>query len=646
VDFASSQDVAPSYPEIPPEAFEQGVQFVQTDGWIAQNAEAAFCALAELPAWRWPLWAYRFLPGVRPATEALYRLVANHRGLFSRLDRWWVGPDPLPPGFRVTRWIFLRFLALIYLAAFGSFWVQAPGLIGSEGILPMEETLAAISGQLDRLGETAPPPWRSFPTIFWWGAGDIGLHAVCGGGVVIALMVFAGVLQPLGFVLLWAGYLSLCTVGGVFLSYQWDALLLETGFLAIFFSPWQLSPSRKREAEPSLLMVWLYRWLSFRLLWGSGLVKIASGDSAWWPDLTAMAAHYETQPLPNPLSWYAHHLPMSSHRCETATVLVLELLGPLLVFLPRVPRRWGGAVMIGLQLCIFATGNYTFFNLLTIALCLWWFDDGMVPRRLRAAWMPESHLGPSPTGRVWSAFRVCSFVVRAALAIILISVGFYVIRSQVSGVVGRFGAGEAVTWPTWVRHGYRLLAPFSVVGRYGLFAVMTTQRSEIMIEGSRDGRDWRAYRFRFKPGPLDRRPAQVAPHQPRLDWQLWFAALGSVDQPRTRNWFLPLMQRLLEGSPAVLDLLDGNPFPEGPPRWVRAMVYDYRFADPDSKRETGTWWIRSAPRMYCPPLRLPQPERTPNRRPPDQSSLDSAGESSDSMAPSVEAWEDMYRANI
>ena len=267
---------------------------------------------------------------------------------------------------RISAHLFLRLLAFIYLIAFASLWSQIHGLIGSQGILPLPETLSLIKQNLGSGGI-----WQ-FPMLFWFSSSDTALSIICGGGIFVALIVLSlPGLWP-GWFLLWAGYLSLSTAGRDFLSFQWDSLLLETGFLTLFLVP--VRSPLKRTPEPSALMAVLYRWLLFRLMLSSGLVKLTSGDPTW-RNLTALTYHYQTQPLPNAIAWYAHNLPEFIHTLSCAGVFFFELLVTLFIFAPRKLRHIAGLLLIFLQVSIIATGNYTFFNILTIALCLWIFDD-------------------------------------------------------------------------------------------------------------------------------------------------------------------------------------------------------------------------------------------------------------------------------
>ncbi|HEY2946301.1 MAG TPA: lipase maturation factor family protein [Vicinamibacteria bacterium] len=396
------------------------------------------------------------------------------------------------------------------------------------------------------------------------------------GAVLSALLLVGLAPVPILFAL-WALYLSLAVVSQVFLGYQWDALLLETGLLAVFLAPGGLRPRPGRESPPPPLVVWLFRWLLFRLMFGSGLVKLASGDPTW-RGLTALQYHYWTQPLPTWVGWYAAHLPSGIHRASAGIMFAVELGAPLLLFAPRRFRRLAFPPLVGLQILIALTGNYAFFNLLAAALCLFALEDDDLPARGRSRFPPAAS-GARP---FWP-----KAVLYPVAAIILV-----------------VSAGEALTTlgvepPTPVRALRRIVGPLWSINSYGLFAVMTTTRPEIVVEGSDDGLTWKAYEFKWKPGDAARRPGFVAPHQPRLDWQMWFAALGTCED---NPWFVRFLGRLLEGSPPVLALLARNPFPGRPPRLIRAERYEYMPTDLTTRRQEGTWWRREARGDYCPVL--------------------------------------------
>jgi hypothetical protein len=437
----------------------------------------------------------------------------------------------------------LRALGLIYLIAFVDFGAQAPGLIGSRGILPFSDYLRAAQASFGRAA------YWDVPSVLWLSWRDGALTAVWILGALCAAAALAGYFQRAalaGCLVLW---LSLCSVGQDFLSYQWDVLLLEAGFLAIF-------------ADDSPVRLWLFRWLIFRLMFFSGAGKLLSGDPSW-RGLTALHYHYETQPLPTPVAWYMFQLPLWFQKISTAFVLAAEVAVPFLFFAPRQLRYAGAWITIVLQLLILTTGNYTFFNFLTILLSLFLFvEPKRIPRNL-------SH-------------RVVSTGLAAFIAL---TSGLLVL--DLFGIALPPGGAAVV----------HEIAPLRVVNTYGLFTVMTVMRPEIQIEGSNDRANWLAYEFRYKPGDVMRPPPVVEPRQPRLDWQMWFAALGTYQENR---WFSNFMVRLLEGEPAVLRLLQYNPFPAAPPQYIRARIFLYHFTHFGER----AWWSREEEGVYLPAVSL------------------------------------------
>jgi hypothetical protein len=479
----------------------------------------------------------------------------------------------LRPAFAVARWVFARLLGAVFFCAFGSLALQIRGLAGEHGIMPAHRWLDAVWNQF---GATAL--WQ-VPTLCWLGAGDGMLLALCLAGVALAVVLLWGEWFPGPCALvLWALYLSLCSVVDPFLNFQWDALLLEVALLAAAYLPWSRRPNWARAtfvSEAARLLLW---WLLFRLMFESGAVKLASGDPAW-ASFTALDYHFETQPLPLWTAWFVHQLPEWLLCLATFVMFAIEFLAPLLLLAPRRWRHGAAWALIALQVAILTTGNYAYFNWLTIALCLLLFDDAAWPARLRS--------------RISSAVKiegVAPWARRTTLGVAGLVV-FITIQPLLSSV------GLVKKWPAPLAALPSAVAQFRSFNGYGLFAVMTTERREIVVEGSNDGVNWRTYEFRWKPGDLGQRPRLVAPHQPRLDWQMWFAALGSL---RQNPWFAEFLIRLLQGSPEVVALLSENPFPDQPPRFVRATFYDYHF----TKFGESGWWRREPLGLYCPPITL------------------------------------------
>ena len=478
--------------------------------------------------------------------------------------------------YALSRWIWLRALGLIYLVAFVSLWVQLQGLIGPEGILPAQGLLDAVRAQ------SGAERYYLLPTVFWLGAGARALDFGAAAGTLAALLLVLDVWPRLSGFLAWLLYLSFVGVGQDFLAFQWDVLLLEAGLIAVLLAPRGARPRRGEQARVPALGMALVWFLLFRLTFESGVVKLTSGDPTW-RNLTALDYHYWTQPLPAWTAWYANLEPEGMKRFSVLVMFLLEIAVPPLIFFGRRARRLALAGIVGLQLLILATGNYTFFNLLTIALALTLVDDDgwrrVLPARAADAVSPR----PGET-----EVRGRGGPVTTAAGLGLLGLG---VVTLVSTVVPGVRLPSPLTAPL------RLVEPLRSTNGYGLFRVMTTRREEISLEGSDDGTTWREYELQYKPGDVLRRPGFVEPHQPRLDWQMWFAALGSFD---TTPWFRNLLIRLLQGSRPVLRLFARNPFPDHPPRFVRALLYDYRFTTPEERRRTGAWWTRRLDGPYSP----------------------------------------------
>ena len=551
VDYLPSQDpqIAAQFPKIPRERFNTAVQLIEPDGTVYSGAEAVFRTLAKNPRWRWSVRAYENAPVIARITEFAYEFVAGHRTFFSRLTRWFWGRHVEQPDHFLTRWIFLRALGAIYLVAFVSLWTQINGLIGHNGILPASQFMSAVRQQCDAQ-DLGLARFHLFPTLCWFDASDGFLNFQCAAGTICALLLIIGIAPAPCLALLWLIYLSLSTVGQDFLGFQWDNLLLEAGFLAIFFAPLQILPRLSHESAPSRIILWLLRLLLFKLMFSSGCVKLLSGDPNW-RNLTALTFHYQTQPLPTWIGWYASQLPLWFQKFSCGVVFAIELGAPWLIFAPRRLRFFGCTAIVSFQVLILLTGNYTFFNFLTLALCMLLLDDfalqRIMPSGIRRLFSLNSlNLPPSASNfrRSWSKAMIIP------LAVVVVAVSLFQMASM-------FGARSGLWFPAAFLDAQ--IAPFRSVNNYGLFAVMTTNRNEIIVEGSNDGVTWLPYEFKYKPGDVRRRPGFVEPYQPRLDWQMWFAALGDY---RQNPWFVNFCARLLQGSPEVLALLANNPFPE------------------------------------------------------------------------------------
>ncbi len=593
VAYAPFQDVAERFTHIPREDFNRAVHLIEPGGDTTNAARAVCRCLAVGADKRWPLLLYDRVPGVARIAEATYRTVTRHRRGLSTLTRWTHGSVSEPTSYVLMRWLFIRLLAAIYFIAFVSLGVQIDGLIGSNGILPAGEYLDLLHQQF---GDDA---YWQFPTVAWLSCSDGFLRALCWGSAAISVLVMFRVLPGPMLLVLWGSYLSLFQIGQTFLSFQWDILLLEVGFLGILFASWRPWPRLRSDEPPQWIVRWLIILLLFRLMFSSGVVKLLdeNPDQATWHALTALNYHFETQCIPNAVAWYAHNLPEWCHKCSVVTMFVIEIGVPFLFFLPRRLRLVGCLTQIFFQLLILLTGNYNFFNLLTIVLCVALLDDSFIrrffPKRIVVTAAPRPNR-PRP----WLLRRVLTWT----LAVVLLTMSYvwmsHTLRSDRNEWRLRYDylpkAAEEVV---------RFAMRFHSVNSYGLFRTMTTRRPEIIVEGSDDREHWKAYEFKWKQGDPKRRPSQVAPHQPRLDWQMWFAALGDF-RSRQNLWFLRFEKRLLEGSPEVLGLLAHNPFPDAPPKYIRAVLYDYHFTDWDTRSREKTWWTRTRLKDYTPVLTL------------------------------------------
>jgi len=507
----------------------------------------------------------------------------------------------------------MRLLGVVYLIAFASWWVQLDGLSSSRGITPAATTLEFLQTQLGL--QSFADYVTQVPTLLWFDRSDSALHGLCAAGVILALLVVVRVCVGPALLLLWVTYLSLCSADVTFLGFQWENLLLEAGFLAIFWAPWRMLPRLKTDSEPGWAGRWLLYWLLFRLMLSSGVVKLLSGDAVWL-DLTALQYHYWTQCIPTPLAWTFHQLPAWFQTLSCAAMFAVEVGAPFLIFTPRRPRMLGGLLIVLLMATIAATGNYNYFNLLTAVLCVSLFDDRALSRLWPSRWRhdreagvpsaptknklePAAHRPPARIARHWIAVGTT-----AAFALVIATAGGVQMWQHWDRLIPPGWAFLGVEFRSVPRPLVRAVArihPFRSINSYGLFTNMTERRPELIIEGSDDGETWRTYTFKYKAGDIDRAPPWVAPHQPRLDWQMWFEALRAeriIGQSAYRGvepswWFQKFLGRLLEAEPAVLALLESNPFPGEPPRFVRAELYQYRFTAREEKERTGAWWSRT-----------------------------------------------------
>ena len=462
----------------------------------------------------------------------------------------------------LTRFCFQRFLGFIYLIAFLVTLNQFRPLIGEHGLLPARLFLQRVKF------------WDA-PGLFWIHETDRFLALVAWIGLILSILAVTGISDSFGMAfsvtvwfLLWLFYLSFVNVGQVFYGFGWETLLLETGFLAIFLG--------SSNTSPPTIMIWLLRWVLFRLIFGAGLIKLR-GD-ACWRDLTCMFYHYETQPLPNPLSWYFHYLPPQAHKASVLFTHFVELIVPWGYFAPRFVVYAAGIFTVAFQILLILSGNLSWLNYLTLLLCIPCFDDAFLSRFIPLS-TPE--MGPLSITRQG----------------ILLTLGIFILFFSIRPALNLFSRRQIMNMS---------FEPLHIVNTYGAFGSVTKERNEIILEGTDDiviteATQWREYEFKAKPGRVNRLPPVVAPYHYRLDWLMWFAAMSDY---RYYPWLVDLIEKLLSGDREVLKLLGNNPFRIAPPRYIRASLYYYHFTRPETRKKTGEWWARTRLWDYLPPLSL------------------------------------------
>jgi lipase maturation factor 1 len=454
--------------------------------------------------------------------------------------------------------LFLRLLGCIYFFAIGSFIFQIKGLIGRNGILPATDYLKAIHQHYGYRG------YFHVPSVFWINSSNAALLVLTFIGTALSVCLVAGIYVPLTIFLLYVIYLSIVSVGQEFLSFGWEGFLLEITIHAFFLSLTSIPNS----------MIWVsINLLLFRFHFQAGSVKLQSRDPSW-KDFTAIAFHYETQPLPNTVAWYIHKLPIRIHECSTLLMFLIELIVPFGIFLTEEIRFVTFLAFAGLQFFIWFTGNFSFLNHLTLALSIILLSNPYL-----SFIMTPLPTVPSPD---W-------------LTISLSLAGGALISLQILRLIYQFIPIQLLS------RLFNLISPFYLVNRYGIFAVMTTTRYEIVIEGSHDGHRWEEYLFYYKPSEITRRPRRISPYQPRLDWQVWFLPFSRYHSER---WFQSFLYHLLKGTPDVLKLLRHNPFSSDPPKYLRVLMYVYEFSSFDEKKRKGCWWKRAYIEQYTPTLSL------------------------------------------
>lgn len=462
----------------------------------------------------------------------------------------------------LTRLVLKRGLALVYLIAFIAVIHQFKPLLGEEGLLPVPEFVNHVS-------------FTESPSVFFWFPSDFAFDLLGWIGVALSLFALSGFSEKFGNIVsaatwcaLWVIYLSFVNVGQTFYAFGWETLLLEAGFLAIFLGA--------EKTAPPFLVILLFNWLLFRVMFGAGLIKIR-GDSCWH-DLTCLQYHYETQPMPNPISWYFHWMPIWMHKTGVLFNHFTELVVPFAYFAPSQISGVAGLITLFFHSWLFASGNFSFLGLLTMVLALSTFSDSWLKRIIR---IRPPVLAPGTRLYLWVTLAVTAVV--AALSI-------YPIKNMVSEIQLMNASFE----------------PLHLVNTYGAFGTITRPRYEVIVEGTdeavlADTTRWREYEFIGKPGDVTRTSPQIAPYHLRLDWLMWFAAFSS---PRQHPWFMSFLEKLLEDDKAVLGLLRYNPFPDQPPTFVRALLYEYHFTSPGERTKSGAVWDRTLVGLYFPPVSL------------------------------------------
>jgi hypothetical protein len=522
----------------------------------------------------------------RSPLKAIRWLFDSERGAFDRL---------------IPRWIFLRALGLIYFSAFFSLVFQIRGLIGPQGILPAADYLPAVA--------RAFPGYVRFwfaPTLFWFSSSTHMLEGICWAGMIASLLLVINIWPRLTLFICFVCFLSFVTSARDFAGYQSDGMLLEAGFIALFFAPRGMRPGWGEASPPSRASMWLLQWEWFRIYFESGYVKLASGDPQW-RHLTAIIDYYQNGPLPTWIGYYASHLPRAVHIGTAALTLALELVIVWAMFLPRRFRIILFWIVTPWEIAIILTANYTFLNYLVLFLAFLLLDDNFLIRYL-PRWMKKPDLSLLPresapnenkkpedkTKDTWISLSRERFA-RFQLSLVVV-VLLWIFYATTARLIWMFV--PSVPLPT---SPVAALEPFRIANQYGLFAVMTPNRYEIEFQGSNDGENWIAYPFRFKPQNLNEAPGIYAPYQPRFDWNLWFASLGPWNAapivPRTEA-------RLLTNDPDVIGLFAKNPFPNAPPRRIRVVIWQYWFSSTAEKHAHGVWWRRELLGLYAPTIEL------------------------------------------
>lgn len=489
----------------------------------------------------------------------------------------------------IPRWIFLRALAAIYFSAFFALLFQIEGLNGPLGIIPTGRYLAALGKELG--GSALGHLWNA-PTLFWWHSGAGFMMGVMWVGIAASVAAFLNLWPRVSFLVCFVCFLSFVAGAADFSGYQSDGMLLEAGFLALFFAPPGWLPGWGSGHPPMRAALWLLQWEWFRIYFESGLVKVLSGDSSWHNG-TAMIGYYQNSPLPTWVGWYAGHLPNWFQRASTVGTLVMELALVLMLFLPRPLRIACFFIVTPWEIAVILTGNYAFLNYIVLSLGVLLLDDRFLMRFVPARFRSGAETAIERAVQTVVAWKLALRGACLAVSALMLS---WIAYDTTAGMI-------TIVLPNLPlpNQPVKALEPFRIANQYGLFAVMTSGRYEIEFQGSNDRETWTAYPFRYKPQALNERPRIYAPYQPRFDWNLWFASL----RPWQQNDIVPITQaRLLQNDSAALGLFRANPFAGSPPKYVRAVLWQYWFTSMDEKRATGNWWKRQMLGQYSPTMTL------------------------------------------
>ena len=485
------------------------------------------------------------------------------------------------PSYWLTRFVLLRLLGIVYAVAFLVAAQQLLPLIGKEGLLPLENFLPRVQAYYGS-------SWDGFlklPSLFWVNDSDTMLAVLPWIGFGLSCVVISGFANSIIMIVLWALYMSIVHVGQDWYGFGWETQMLETGFLAIFLVP-LLDPRPFPKVAPPILVIWLFRWLIFRIMIGSALIKLR-GDPCW-RDLTALFYYFETQPIPNPLSRWFHFLPHEVLQGGVLWNFLAELIAPWFVFWPRIARHIAGSIIILFLLSIAVSGNLSFLNWLTIIPALACFDD-LFWRRLSPKFL-----------KAWQTSMKAEANKRKSIAVQAAAIGITCLVAVLSiqPVLNLFSPHQMMNTS---------FESFDLVNTYGAFGTIGRERLNVVFQGTDSDTavgavDWKDYHYQALPVDVHEMPVQVAPYQPHLDWQMWFAAMGTYQQ---YPWTLHLVWKLLHNDPVALSFFRNNPFPDHPPRYIRAVLYKYSFVPPGNA--DGAWWTRDFQEDWLPPLSVDNP---------------------------------------